>query len=271
MSILNGGIYQGLIHHKQITSAFTVVLSSVSYSVSSFTVPNGVFSLNVQCWGGGAGGEGMDVDGNNNYGGDGGGGGGYAMSNINVTPGSTYNYQIGSGGTRGYQPSQYPGSGGTTWFGGTGITNATIRAGGGGETSPGQVQTNGGGVSITNIGDITYIGGYGQAGSRTVSPYKTGGGGSGAGSGGTGNNGSLSNGNGGAGTGGASVLSFGGSGGTGYAITNPAFPEADYGNGGNGQFYGAGGGGAGAIRMPAYSGVYGGSGATGLIIITYNV
>lgn len=272
MDIIEGGIYTGMLQSRTTSSAYTSIYSAVGYT--TFQIPTDAYGAYVECWGGGAGGEGQADAGSNTYGGDGGGGGGYAAKFISVIPGAYYSYQVGSGGTAGINPTPYPGSGGTTFFGVSGctLTTATVRAGGGGALAPGSVQTNAGGLAVTNIGDVTYYGGYGQAGSRTSSPYKTGGGGGGAGSQGGGYNGSLGDGNGGTAAGGAGGSEFGGGGGNGYPLSNPTFPpNRDYGNGSNATKYGGGGGGAGGYHTDGGIDIVGGSGAQGLIRITYYI
>lgn len=274
MSLIDGGILTDYLHSHQTSSAYTYTYTTTGYS--NVIIPIDVYSIYVECWGGGAGGEGSADGGANSFGGDGGGGGGYAASNISVYPGETYSYQIGEGGQRGCNPTPYPGSGGTTFFGinGCDVFTATVRAAGGGnDSAPGTTQTKGGGTSfLSNVGQITYDGGNGSAGSRTVSPYKSGGGGGAAGSSGNGSNGSLSDGSGGIGAGGAGTSEFGGNGGNGYAITNPVYPpNRDYGDGQDGFSYGGGGGGGAAFHTPLGGNIYGGYGAQGLIRITYYI
>ena len=61
-----------------------------------YTVPPGVFCIDVQMWGaGGAGGSSCTT----NDGGGGGGGGGYSFYTIAVSPGDIIDYAVGAGGT----------------------------------------------------------------------------------------------------------------------------------------------------------------------------
>lgn len=94
----------------------------------TFTAPNGVTAVEViAVGGGGGGGGGSDV-------GAGGGGAGAQVvrRNVNVTPGTTYNIQVGAGGHGGqgatiaaadYVNTQPGGVGGTTTFGGSAPVN----------------------------------------------------------------------------------------------------------------------------------------------------
>src|SRR5690606_4049120 len=77
-------------------------------SSGTYTVPDGVSSITVECWG--AGGGGGTSGGGGKRGG--GGGGAYARSVLNVSPESMFDYVIGSGGTAGN-------AGTSTTFGGT--------------------------------------------------------------------------------------------------------------------------------------------------------
>jgi hypothetical protein len=276
MSLIDGGIYSGLLHSRQSSSAYTYIYSAVGYS--NITIPADVFAAYVECWGGGAGGEGAYDGGNNTISCQGGGGGGYAASLVSVIPGATYSYQVGSGGTYGGATAHpIPYSGGTSFFGSQGCTlaTATVRAaGGGGDNAPGTIQIKGGGTAlISNIGDLTYNGGNGGfISAPTTNPIKASGGGGGAGPNGGGGTGTVGNGNGGTAPGGVGQSEFGGAGGAGYPLTNPTFPpNRDYGNGSNGVSYGGGGGGAGAWHVDGGVDVIGGSGAQGLVRITFYV
>lgn len=80
--------------------------SSTSTIVKEFTktgtwkVPQGVYSIQAECWGGG--GAGSSYNAGSNFAGGGGGGGEYAAEpSIVVTPGTHIPYTIGSGGTAG--------------------------------------------------------------------------------------------------------------------------------------------------------------------------
>jgi len=65
------------------------------YTSDSFTVPAGVTSIIVECWGAGGAGGGST---SNMKGGSGGGGGGYTTAILSVTPGQSIPYVVGVGG-----------------------------------------------------------------------------------------------------------------------------------------------------------------------------
>ncbi len=192
----------------------------------SWTVPPGVYSINVRVFGGGGGGGTM-----------GGGGGGHMNSGVfAVTPGNTYPVTIGAGGTGGASGS----AGGVTSFG-----NLLSASGGsGGTATTGGDGGSGGGVIINSSsgykgGNGSY-GGGGAAGGR----YNSYGGNGGTYGGGGGGN-SL------AGTGGT----YGGNGAQGIGTasngTNTIGLGLEFeGTGAGGGQYGGGGG-------------YGGKGGTG--------
>lgn len=89
-----------------------------STGTTSFTVPAGVYSLNVSVYGAGGGGGSQWFCGDAN-GGSGGGSGGYRTSQtLSVTPGQSISVTVGAGGTGGYYPGfcngANPGTGGGT-------------------------------------------------------------------------------------------------------------------------------------------------------------
>lgn len=201
-------------------------------STGTWVAPNGVVSVDVECYGGGAGG-GIST------GGEGGGGGGaYAKKTISVTPESSYTVTVGTGGAPNVD-------GGSSWF----STSGTVLGVGG---SKGSARTGGaGGAAGSCIGDIVRSGGAGGTSSGTGAGGA--GGGSSAGTGANGNAGSPNS------------VGVGGAGGT--APTN-GFAG---GGGGNNLFPGStpagpasGGGGGGA-------GESAGSGANGRVIVTYEL
>jgi len=215
-----------------------------STTSGSFTVPAGVTSLTVECWG--AGGKGSDSN-TSGVGRGGGGGGAYARSVLTVVPGTNYTFTIGAGGSSNTAPN-----GGDTTFG----ANLVKAAGGSGLTvgvSTGAL----GGTVANSIGDVRYNGGTGG----TATGVNAGGGGGGAGSTGNGNNASGR-------TGGAVRTDNGGAGGTGGAATFLIVYIA--GTGTAGSNYGGGGGGsaAGTITGP-FDLAAGANGANGFIRISY--
>ena len=148
----------------------------------TFTVPAGVYWLEVELWGGG-GGATLGCAG---------AGGGYAFLSIPVTPGQTFSYVVGAGGTA--NPSGYSGgTGGTTSFGSVmSATGGTTTSSGG---NPASVPGLGSGGSLTLGGALgsssltesntgaeepaSAVGGgaFQSSGSGTVGSYPGGGGG----------------------------------------------------------------------------------------------
>ncbi|MBK6838089.1 MAG: SprB repeat-containing protein [Bacteroidetes bacterium] len=212
-------------------------------STGSFTVPDGVTSVIVECWGGGGAGGGNT---SSNDGGGGGGGGAYAKSTISVTPGTAYSVTVGTGPNGG---SGNGSSGGDSWF----INASTVMAkgGSGGSTVSGGNPGNGGagGSSALSVGTTKFAGGTGGTG-RNNNSGQGGPGGSSAGTSAIGTSG--------AGTWStvtaAAAPSGGGIGGNGGTSGN---------DGSNGGTPGGGGGGAGDNNST------GGDGARGQVIITW--
>jgi hypothetical protein len=205
----------------------------------SFEVPEGVFSITVEVWGGGGKGGTRTSNGR----GGGGGGGAYSQSVFTVTPGQIFNYSVGAG-------SNTTAAGEDTWFG-----SATTLMAKGGASVPNN-NTNGGlgGQATEGFGDIKFNGGRGFNAS-TSGPNFSGGGGSSASSNGNGLNLTSINASSAAG---ATAPIGGGNGGVGRPNQN---------NGGNGNF--PGGGGGGAVRTSSGT-RNGGNGGNGQIIISYS-
>lgn len=181
------------------------------YTDGSWTCPNNVTSIMIECYGGGGGG---DV-----FAGAGGGGGAYSKKNTYaVTPGASYSYTVGAGGSPGN-------SGGTTDF------DAVCTAMGGDYGALGGF----GGQASLGTGDVKYDGGKGAAGGANDG----GGGGGCAGTGGAGGDGSGT-------TGGTGNGGYAGNGGKG-----DTYPNLD---GTAGYAYGGGGGGAESDSGVAYNG-----------------
>lgn len=209
----------------------------------SFTVPNGITKISVECWGGG--GAGGSVTGKNTAAG-GGAGGSYAQKTVTVTPNLSYTVTV--GGTKTSSTSQYSDNkGNPSWFG----SIYTVYAEGGDGGEHGNLGGNGGtNVIQTSIGDVVFNGGNGFRGIRNGS------GGAGGGAGGptgdgedgiyaNGGIGNSSNGNGADGIGETSSAGFAG--------------------------YVYGGGGSGAKNENSNSDRLGGSGAAGRVIIKWPV
>jgi hypothetical protein len=208
----------------------------------TFTVPAGVTSIQIEAWGGGAGGKSATND--KGFVGGGGGGGAYAKRNaVTVVPGTTYTITA-------------PGAGGTPNNAGAAstltISGVTITAAGGSVGSASSLTPTGGlgGTTIASLGDLVYAGGNGGSGfgNGTSSGSGSGGGGaSAAGSSGTGNNGANASGPNTPGAGGTTKSSFGGAGGSGGNNTSGTSANTIYG----------GGGGGGGDRSTGGSGMYG--------------
>ena len=199
-----------------------------SQASSPWTAPAGVTSVTVEGWGEGGNGG---VSAHGSHSGGGGGGGEYAKQTFTVTPGNTYAFTLGAGGT------------------GTDTTctlnNGTLTAHAGGN-SPGQSA----GTAGTGSTNTTHFdGGAGAAGSLGSS-VSGGGGGSGAGTAAAG--GAAS------GATGGTAPSGGGNGGAGGTSLNA---------GSNGSSPGGAGGGGGSGGSLNHSG---GTGGTGQISFTYS-
>lgn len=236
---LYNGFLEQLIYFAVFLSLFIIFGHVVNGQTQTFTtsgvftVPAGVTSITVECWGAGGGGSTITASGAR---GGGGGGGAYASSILTVTPGNSYNIVIGSGGAANT-------NGGNTTFNSTSV----IAAGGRGGTNN-SATAGAGGTVANSTGSIKYAGGNGANGGSTYS----GGGGGGAGSNGAGGNVSGS-------TAGVGTTMSGGTGGAGRSGSN---------NGYTGSVYGSGGGGA---VTNSSTDRYGGSGLNGFVLISWNV
>jgi hypothetical protein len=195
----------------------------------SWTKPEGVTQVIVECWAGGGGGGGTTAT---VSGGGGGGGGQYARKSFTYASGSTsISYVIGAGGTS--STGNGVNGGNTTWN-----TNQVIAIGGeGGETGINNASTVGGlGNLPGSVGDVIYFGGEGGIGfgnSNFGTFSNGGGGGGGAGNSQDGNVGSGF-------IGGQGGFDYGGNGADGpEAIDSGGFdglaaPSLNYGGGGSG-------------------------------------
>jgi hypothetical protein len=209
-------------------------------STSTFTVPVGVTQLTIEAWGGG--GKGGTRTNNNSAGG--GGGGAYAKKVVTVIPGNTYTVNVGVGSTTSTTTTDSD-----SWFN----NNTTILAKGGSSVANNSSTGASGGSSVNSIGDVVRKGGKGSNGS---SGNFGGGGGSSAGPSAIGNDTANSN--------GATAPTGGGKGG------NGATSNADAQNAGSTNGAVSPGGGGGGARKDSGTTKYGGSGANGQIIISWD-
>lgn len=135
----------------------TTVSAPGSYN---YTIPCGVTSLTVHCWGAGGGGAGDGTNGGSS--GSGGGSGGYSVGVFTVTAGSVVTLTVGAGGAGGASNAN-GGNGGATTFSNSTTLQAT--GGTGGAHTSGAAGTGGtGNVSNGNSGTVGgAIGGSGGA------------------------------------------------------------------------------------------------------------
>lgn len=245
----------GAITSSVATLTFIVSDTNVFTASGTWTCPANVFSVQVECWGGGgAGGSALrtpDVS-SVQYGG-GGAGGAYARLNAYpVTPGGIYYINVGAGGANNSTVNDTRVSGGDSWLNSDSSPSTVIiaKGGQGGESAVGNTSTTryglgGAGTMDGSAGDIVYSGGSGATGAASVA----GGGGSSAG---TDSNGTSATSN-----VGATAQGGGGDGGTG--------PTTSSANGGDGFVPGGGGSGARASGTQRA----GGTGGAGKVVLTY--
>jgi MBG domain (YGX type)/Cadherin-like beta sandwich domain len=240
--------------------AVTVVFSSSG----SWTVPSGVTSATITCYGAGGGSGGAVANSSDNASG-GGGGGATATSTLSVSGGQVYTVTVGAGGTAGANTGTNGGTGGTTTFTGTGGTvTAAGGSGGGGVT----VASGSSGVGTAGVGAAAgtggFAGGNGTTGLATTANEVGGAGGGGAGNAGAGGNGTQTA---------ANANTTGGSGGIGSPNSAPFTGAAGAGaTTTTGTLAGVagtapGGGAAGAATFTtAAAGAVGGAGQ---VVVTY--
>lgn len=266
MRLLVASLFSISCIHGQTTQSFT------SPGTTTWTVPAGVTSISIECWGGGGAGGNANTNPTGQQGAAGGGGKGgmYSITNLNVTSNTVLTINVGAGGSNGT-------AGGTSWVSISGNTpwpnvadGAWSSGGNGASTTTAQGTGATTYTAPSNGSGITYDGGNGAPGRRLASSNQAGGNGGGGG-------GTQSSGNDGiaapiAGSGNPTSASTGGTGGL-----------QDGGNGGPGAFGGSGtangtagsvrgGGGGGARAKNGGSGsvsASGGAGGRGEIRITY--
>lgn len=213
----------------------------------TFTVPSGVSEITIEAWGGG--GAGGQATGNKSAGG-GGAGGSYARSIITVTPNSTFTLEVAD---KKVSSSSNKGNSSAVKNSLNEIIVLAEGGNGGASVSSGNTNGSGGIGSIDNsIGQIKHLGGSGAIGNRNAWT-RGGAGGGGAGSEGDGDPAS-------GGTGGAYTSDYGGGGASGSTSNGyDGFDGSDYGGGGSGG------------KTTDNGDQTGGSGAQGLIRITYTI
>ena len=240
-----------------VPGSLAVSLSPPSYTTlvytasSTFVVPANVTSVTVEAWGGGAGGG--RARGNPATGG-GGAGGAYAKKAVAVTPLQSYAVTVGAGGIGGNgtgADTQHGRPGNPSWFG---DTNTVFAEGGARGLSDGNVNYSNGqpgqGSSAHSVGDTVYAGGDGSQGNYTSYTGYSGAGGGGAGTTGAGGDAS-------AGSGGAGTSLYGGKGANGVGNSMSGTGGSTFGGGGSGG------------KANSTTDRNGGSGADGLVRISY--
>lgn len=256
---------------------YTVTYNSTSSSCT-FTVPAGVSSIKVECWGGGGGGGSARIASSGfRTAGGGGKGGMCSVTNLSVSAGSVYNVTVGSGGAGGTNGGNGD-AGGKSALTLSGTDVAWASGGNGGEgrnntnsnNAPGGTTYNAPGTGSGTVfnGGNGRVGYYGTTGGQAG-----GGGGGGAGNTADGANAGVASQTGGGAAngvsaGGAGGASGGGAGGNGGLHTSSNGATA----GAGGNTLGGGGGGAASYRSSSgTSAANGGAGARGEVRITYTV
>ncbi len=231
-------------------------------SSGCYSVPSGVTSITVECWGGGGGGGGCGNGSSTSSNGGSGGGGAYSRQVLTVNSTQSYSITIGGQGSAG-GASAAGGTGGSSIFTGPAGT-CSADGGGGGGGAANNNSGSAGGAGSTGSG-VLYSGGSGSVGGGG-STYSCSVGGGGAGNAGNGTNGALCSGGGGGagGTGGGTLSTAGGSGG-GNATSCASNSTNHDGDAGTGP----GGGGGGGYHYTTSGSNNGGLGGLGRVIITY--
>ncbi|MEI8273739.1 MAG: alpha/beta hydrolase [Paludibacter sp.] len=232
---------------------------TIKVGTTSWVCPAGVYSVQIECWGGGGAGGGGASGGTGKAGGGGAGGSYVKNTSVTVVPGTTYSVTVGAGGAPGGTTSSVlPTPGGNSTFTVDGTTSITAVGGLAGKWgSSGTPSATVPGSNVGNIGfegSFNYAGGDGIAGAVYASVVMfSGGGGAGAGSLGIGASGFGTNpaaesiGTGGGGNGAAGVI----------VANSNGLPGKVPGGGGSGGF-------GGTAAKP------GGAGGDGRILLTYS-
>lgn len=226
-----------------LTSLFSTAQTTQTFSTSGqawFKVPAGVITVLAECWGGG--GAGGGATGNPSAGG-GGAGGSYARKSFSTLDIDSIRLSVGRGGSGTDGSGQ---TGGSSWF--SDSTTCKALGGRGGNQAGSNSSSGAGGQAYTSgsFGEQVYYGGSGAAGS--IASYGGGGGASA---------GNSSNGTAATGLSGGTAVTGGSAGASGAVGSAP---------GGTASSYGGGGGGG---RAQTNTDRSGGSGAAGLVRLTY--
>lgn len=243
-------------------------LHAITSGSSTWSTPDGVFSLlgvAIIGAGGGGGGSIKSKSSNNTREGGGGGGGASVLYSANTYPGKQYPYSVGDGGSGGrgisnlntdYITGNSGEDGGDTTF--MGITMPGGKGGGGGyKTQSGEGEGSGGaggkkGFFISTGAGIGDPGGSGGAGWSSGSEYGAGSSVQDAGGGG----------------GGIGRMAYNYASGSGFTPNTPSSASLAASEGGKNGQYGTGGGGDSGFDSSGRYGV-GGRGGNGLILIEY--
>lgn len=241
-----------------ISLSYSVVVTTFSSpGPSTWTCPENVNSIQIECWGGGGAGGSARRGTSGVATGGGGAGGAYAKRGpYPVVPGATYFLSIGNGGVSAIADGASV-AGGDSWFNSVNSPSSIILAKGGAGGVSGvtviadKYGAGGIGTATGSVGDFINAGGSGST--STLSGY----GGGGGGSGGTGSTGINATANSGAG---GDAVSGGGNGGN---------PNPINGSSADGQTpTTAPGGGGGGARAAGATQRMGGAGAPGKIVLT---
>ena len=241
-----------------------MVMKIITSGSGSWTVPSGVKTVEVTMIGAGGGGGGSAKGSDQCYEGGGGGGGACTQFTMEVSPGSSYSYTIGTGGNGG--------KGKTTAVQGGGIVGEA--GGDGGATTFGSYYVNGGkpgtGGLVYNSTKNNGKGGAGGSGGSSPSTIFSGGAGGAGGKDGSGygHGGSVLNaGGGGGGIGDSTIYNYATN--AGYSPHTDSSANASAQEGGKPGHYGTGGGGDSGFDSGNYG--VGGKGGDGLIILKYSL
>jgi autotransporter-associated beta strand protein len=254
----------GLVFLYPTGASAQIVVTQNTEGTLVWECPPGVFSVQVECWGGGGGGGAADYTGTASSGtinvaGGGGAGGAYARTaSVDVTPGIVYNLTIpaaAAGAPAGSADGVLGATGGTVTFTGDSASVTAVGGQGGASRASTTTATGAGGQGSTTgcVGEVVFAGGSSNV---SLASGTAGGGGGGAGNANPGGNATNN-------VGGAGGVSGGGVGGTGPTGGNN-------GNSGNPKPGVAGGGSGGREQRTSTTGPYaGGAGGLGQITLTY--